>query len=107
VLAPIVTRYRDRDPRRYFPGDAAFANPAIYEYLESEEAACHRERGMASRGTLPRVGFIMTNLRRTAKSVRHWTMTTLREKVIKMGAKVVSHARYIIFQLAWEISAHS
>jgi hypothetical protein len=34
------------------------------------------------------------------KSVRHWTMTTLREKVIKIGAKVVSHARYIIFQMA-------
>jgi hypothetical protein len=27
-------------------------------------------------------------------------MTTLREKVIKIGAKVVSHARYIIFQMA-------
>jgi hypothetical protein len=27
-------------------------------------------------------------------------MTTLREKVIKIGAKVVSHARYIIVQLA-------
>ena len=34
------------------------------------------------------------------KSVRHWTMTTLREKVIKIGVKVVSHARYTIFQLA-------
>jgi hypothetical protein len=34
------------------------------------------------------------------KSVRHWTMTTLREKVIKIGAKVISHARYIIFQMA-------
>ena len=35
-----------------------------------------------------------------AKSVRHWTMTTLREKVIKIGAKVVCHARYVIFQMA-------
>ncbi|MEI6388548.1 MAG: transposase [Spirochaetota bacterium] len=34
------------------------------------------------------------------KSVRHCTMTTLREKVIKIGAKVVSHARYVIFKLA-------
>ena len=34
------------------------------------------------------------------KSVRHWTMTTLREKVIKIGAKLVCPARYIIFQLA-------
>jgi hypothetical protein len=34
------------------------------------------------------------------KSVRHWTMTTLREKAIKIGAKVVCHARYVIFQMA-------
>jgi hypothetical protein len=34
------------------------------------------------------------------KSVGHWMMTTLREKAIKFGAKVVCHARYIIFQLA-------
>ena len=33
------------------------------------------------------------------KRIRRWT-TTLREKVIKIGAKVVSHARYIIFQMA-------
>lgn len=41
-------------------------------------------------------------LRQTAlpKSVRHWTMTTLREKVIEIGAKVVCHARYVIFQMA-------
>ena len=34
------------------------------------------------------------------KSVSNWTMTTLREKVIKIGAKVVCHARHIIFQMA-------
>jgi hypothetical protein len=35
VLDPVViARYRDRELRRYFRGDAAFANPAIYEYLE-------------------------------------------------------------------------
>jgi len=34
------------------------------------------------------------------KCVRHWTMTTLREKVIKIGAKVICHARYLIFQMA-------
>jgi hypothetical protein len=28
------------------------------------------------------------------------TLTTLREKLIKIGAKVVAHARYVIFQLA-------
>jgi len=32
--------------------------------------------------------------------VRHWTLTTLREKLIKIGAKVVRHSRKIIFQMA-------
>ncbi len=27
-------------------------------------------------------------------------MTTLREKLVKIGAKVVSHGRYVTFQLA-------
>ncbi len=209
VLEPIVARYRDRDVPRYFRGDAAFANPEIYSYLESEHFryavrlpandVLHREiehlmtrpvgrppkapivtynefqyqaaawdcqrRVIAKvewhRGELfPRVGFIVTNLRWSKKNVvrfynhrgtaeqwikegknavkwtrlschdfidnhvrlqlfvlaynlgnffrhtalpkpvRHWTMTTLREKLIKIGAKVVCHARYIIFQMA-------
>ncbi len=41
-------------------------------------------------------------LRRIAlpASVKHWTLTTLRDKLIKIGAKVVRHARYVTFQLA-------
>ena len=34
------------------------------------------------------------------RSVSHWTLTTLREKLIKIGAKVVTHARRVIFQMA-------
>ncbi len=36
VLEPIVARYRDRDVRRFFRGDAAFAPPELYKYLEDE-----------------------------------------------------------------------
>ena len=36
VLEPVVERYRERDLRRYFRGDAAFASPALYEFLEVE-----------------------------------------------------------------------
>ena len=32
--------------------------------------------------------------------MKHWSLTTLREKLIKIGAKVVRHARYVTFQLA-------
>ncbi len=34
------------------------------------------------------------------KSVQHWSLTTLREKLIKIGAKVVRHSKYVPFQLA-------
>ena len=33
------------------------------------------------------------------RSVRHWSLTTLREKLIKIGAKVVTHSRQVIFQM--------
>lgn len=32
--------------------------------------------------------------------VEHWSLTTLREKLVNIGAKVVHHGRYITFQLA-------
>ncbi len=34
------------------------------------------------------------------KEVEHWSLTMLREKLVKIGAKVVSHGRYVTFQLA-------
>src|SRR5467141_4091065 len=36
VLEPVVARYRGTVERRYFRGDAAFASPEIYEFLEAE-----------------------------------------------------------------------
>jgi hypothetical protein len=41
-------------------------------------------------------------LRRLAlpEGVKHWSLTTLREKLIKIGAKVVTTARYVTFQMA-------
>lgn len=209
ALDPVVARYRDEALRRFFRGDAAFARPEVYEYLEFErylyairlpanevlqreiEPLLTRPVGRPSnkpvvwyhdflyqagtwdrprrvvakiehhKGELfPRVGFIVTNLRRkpwqvvkfyngrgTAeqwikegknavkwtrlschdfvdnqvrlqlfalaynlgnflrrlalpRSVKHWSLTTLREKLIKIGAKVVAHSRYVIFQMA-------
>src|SRR5271167_4457748 len=33
-------------------------------------------------------------------AVKHWSLTSLREKLVKIGAKVVRHARYAVFQMA-------
>ncbi len=34
------------------------------------------------------------------EKVERWRLTTLRVKLIKIGAKVVRHGRYVTFQLA-------
>jgi hypothetical protein len=41
-------------------------------------------------------------LRRLAlpKSIRQWSLTTLRERLVKIGAKVTRHSMYVTFQLA-------
>ena len=41
-------------------------------------------------------------LRRLAlpRSVGHWSLTTLCEKLIKIGAKAVTHSGHVIFQMA-------
>jgi hypothetical protein len=209
VLEPVVARYRGTLKRLYFRGDAAFANPEIYGFLEGEgigytiRLPANRvlqdrigyllkrpvgrpphevRRYFASFGyqaqswkksrrvvakvewhpgeLYPRVGFIVTNLARPAerviafynqrgtaeqwikegkgaikwtrlscrtfaanavrlqlhalaynlgnfmrtlampKAAEPWSLTSLREKLIKIGAKVVSHGRYVTFQLA-------
>ena len=209
VLLPVIQRYRHLDIPKFFRGDAAFANPALYRLLEKEgyryairlkaNAVLEREiehlltrpvgrpshkpkvfyhsfqyqakswqraRRVVAKvewhaGELfPRIGFIVTNLNKHSKNVvkfyngrgtaeqwikegknavkwtklscrtfkdnqarlqlfalaynlgnflrrlalpkpvRHWSLTTLREKLIKIGAKVTRHSKYVFFQLA-------
>lgn len=209
ALVPVVERYKERKVRLYFRGDAAFASPDLYEYLEAEgilyairlkantvlqnhiahllrrpvgrppnhvrryhasfsyqAGSWDRKRRVVAKvewhpGELyPRVGFIVTNLSRSAervvafynqrgtaeqhikedknaikwtrlscrkfrnnevrlqlhalaynlanfmrtlalpKEVEHWSLTTIREKLVKIGAKIAAHGRYVTFQMA-------
>ncbi len=34
------------------------------------------------------------------RAMAHWSLTTLREKLVKIGAKMVRHGRYVTFQMA-------
>ncbi len=34
------------------------------------------------------------------KEVEHYSLTTLREKLIRIGAKILSHGRYVAFPMA-------
>ena len=49
VLEPVVKRYRDVDLHRFFRGDAAFARPELYEYLEAE--GCRPTRSCSGRAS--------------------------------------------------------
>ena len=49
------------------------------------------------------LAYNLANFMRTLalpQSVEHWSLTTLRDKLVKIGAKVVRHGRYVTFQLA-------
>ena len=36
----------------------------------------------------------------TPEPIKDWSLTPLKEKLIKIGAKVISHGRYVAFQMA-------
>ena len=53
------------------------------------------------------LAYDLGNLMRTLampKAAEPWSLTSLRKKLIKIGAKVVSHGRYVTFQMA-EVAA--
>ena len=52
------------------------------------------------RGRVSRSASITLRQLALPRPVRTWSLTTLREKLIKIGAKVVHHARSVTFQLA-------
>ncbi|MBU4217910.1 MAG: IS1380 family transposase [Actinobacteria bacterium] len=208
-LSPIVNRYKELDKKIYLRGDAAFASPDIYEYLEDNSilyairlkannklyekidhlmtrpvgrpprkpkvlfhdfsyraASWKKSRRVIAKvewhaGELfPRIGFIVTNMSRTPEAVvsfynkrataeqyikegkhaltwtrlsctrfasnqvrlalfvlaynlgnflrrfalpsevSHWSLSSIQLKLVKIGAKIVSHSRMTIFQMA-------
>jgi hypothetical protein len=65
--------------------------------------SCHKFRNNEVSLQLHALAYNMGNFMRTLallKEVEHWSLTTLRERLVKIGAKVVSHGRYVTFKLA-------
>jgi hypothetical protein len=65
--------------------------------------SCQSFPGNAVRLQLHALAFNLGNFMRTLamhKAVEPWSLTSLREKLIKVGAKVVRHGRYVVFQMA-------
>ena len=57
----------------------------------------------AVRLQLHALAYNLANFLRTLalpEEMERWSLTSLREKVVKIGAKVVAHARYSVFQMA-------
>src|SRR5262249_20989435 len=65
--------------------------------------SCRRFKDNAARLHLFALAYNLANSLRQLglpRSIRSWNLTTLREKLVKIGAKVVTHSKYVIFQLA-------
>jgi DDE family transposase len=122
VLKPVVARYQGKVSRIYFRADAAFAMPAVYALLEAERIK-YAIWLPANQVLQSRIGYLLTrpvgrpphhvrrfhanqlsgpSLDQAADGYRqgrvgipeNFIPTGLKDKLIKIGAKVVSHGRY-------------
>jgi len=100
TLRTLILRYA------FFAVLAIAANLAAQRIVLAEDASrvsCRKFRNNEVRLQLHALAYNLANFMRTLalpKEVEHWSLTTLREKLVKIGAKVVSHGRYVTFQLA-------
>jgi hypothetical protein len=65
--------------------------------------SCRAFAANAVRVQLHALAYNLGNFVRTLampKAAEPWSLTSLKEKLIKIGAKVVSHGRYVTFQMA-------
>ena len=65
--------------------------------------SCTTFRVNAVRLQLHALAYNLANFLRTLAlpcEIAQWSLTTLREKVVKIGAKVIAHGRYLVFQMA-------
>ena len=65
--------------------------------------SCRSMVANAVRLQLHALAYNLANFLRTLAlpdEIERWSLTSLREKVVKIGAKVIAHARYTVFQMA-------
>jgi hypothetical protein len=74
----------------------ADANAASYREVKQDASP-------AVRLQLHALAYNLANFLRTLalpEEVEQWSLTTLCEKLVKIGARIVRHGRYVVFQLA-------
>jgi len=82
----------------------AESGPSAFEFYRRKVAiSCRRFAANTVRLQLHALAYNLANFLRTLalpEVVKHWSMTTLRDRLVKIGAKVVRDGRSIIFQMA-------
>ena len=71
--------------------------------IKRTRLSCRKFRHNAVRLQLHALAYKLGNFMRTLAlpdAVERWSLTTLREKLVKIGAKIVRHGRHIVFQMA-------
>src|SRR5438876_1127051 len=119
VMAAVLAGPRVREQltrHRCQPERVVEFMPGVYECLEAERIK-YAIRLPANQVLQNRIGYLLTrpvgrppnevryygNFLRTLATpepIKDWSLTSLKEKLIKIGAKVVSHGRYVAFQMA-------
>lgn len=92
----VVAFYNQRGPAEQWIKEGRTA-------IKWTRLSCRSFKANAVRLQLHALAYNLGNFIRTLalpNSVAQWSLTTLREKLIKIGAKVVCHGRYIVFQMA-------
>ena len=62
-----------------------------------------RFRNNEVRLQLHALAYNLANFMRTLalpEAVKHWSLTSLRQKLVKIGARIIGHGRYVTFQMA-------
>jgi hypothetical protein len=65
--------------------------------------SCRKFQNNAVRLQLHALAYNFGNFMRTLalpEAVKHWSLTSLKEKLVKIGARIVTHGCYVTFQLA-------
>ncbi len=65
--------------------------------------SCRKFQNNAVRLQLHALAYNLGNFMRALAlpaAVKHWSLTSLREKLVKIGARIVGHGRYVTFQMA-------
>jgi hypothetical protein len=98
----VLGDYRRRARRRGLR-DGQGGSVTVIQRFGSGRLSSTTFRANAVRLQLHALAYNLANFLRTLAlpgEIAQWSLTTLREKVVKIGAKVVAHGRYLVFQMA-------